>query len=310
MKKITPLLLFITLLFIPLAIHAQEDRTDLAHVEVALWPDFDDPSMLVLITGTMPEDAELPADVTVPLLDGYSRLVVARITDDGNMVDDLELLETTNSVTFSSPEPRFRIEYYAPYTADDDQRQLDFSWESPNLDVDTFQVTVQRPAAATEMTIVPEAVGEVVAQNTGLTEYLLPAQPIPAGTMYEVSVNYGVNSRLLSRDLINDSSLPVADDNGGGAGETAVSEPNSAAENNDTLVLIFGIIGILLITIAATWYIATSRSSNKTPSKPRPNRSKKKRSKAVIFCHECGSSLTTKAAFCASCGTAVKFNKR
>ncbi len=304
MKRYSPLLLLI-LLLAPLALYAQEN-VSLAHIEVALWPDFDDPSTLVLATGTMPDGADLPIEITFPLPEGYNRLVVARVTDDGRMIDDLETLETSNSVTFSSPEPRFRIEYYVPYTADDNQREIEFIWGSSVLNADAFQVTVQRPAPAAELTINPAAVGEVVGQDTGLTEYLLSEQPMPAGESYRVMVNYEVNSRLLSVDLINDQNLPTIDNTdgaeAGNVGETAVSP----TEKSDTLILTLGIIGAVLIAIAATWYIATHYANHQAVSKPKPHQSKKKRKSVKQFCHECGSSMDSGAKFCASCGTAKK----
>jgi len=170
MKRLLPLLLLFALL-LPLATHAQGNSTDIDRMEVSLWPDFDDPSLLVLMTVSMPANASLPADITIPLPDGYDqdRLVVARITEDGNMIDDLQAVKTADSVTFSMPENRFRIEYYVPYTANGDDRQIEFSWLSPDLNVASLQVAVQEPAMATEITTNPEPIGEL-GGGTGLTE--------------------------------------------------------------------------------------------------------------------------------------------
>ena len=296
MKRLLSLLLLLALL-LPLATHAQGNSTDIDRMEVSLWPDFDDASLLVLITASMPANASLPADITIPLPNGYDqdRLVVARITEDGNMIDDLQAVKTANSVTFSMPENRFRIEYYVPYTANGDQRQIDFTWLSSDLNVATFQVAVQKPAMATEMTVIPEPIGEM-GGGTGLTEYLLPEVSLPAGTAYEATADYVVNGRLLSIDILNNNTQPTTD-NG------VTSEP---ADNNDTLIILFGITGILLIAVAIGWYIYTSRQNNKPPQKPKPVRTKQTRVKSARFCRECGSPLTAGAKFCTSCGTAVK----
>ena len=298
MKRLLPLLLLFTLL-LPLSIYAQENSTDVALMEVSLWPDFDDASLLVLATGTMPEGATLPATITFPLPEGYDQLVVARITDDNNMIDDLVTTITGDGVTFSSPESRFRVEYYVPYTATDDQRQIDFSWVSPDLTVDTFQVAIQKPAAAIEMTIDPEPIGEMAGGSTGLTEYVLPEVALPAGTTYEMMANYAVSSRLLSIDLLSDTPVPAADN-------TSPASADPATDDNNALIIIFGVIGVLLIAVAVGWYIYTSRQNSKPSPKPRPTRSNKKRVKAAGFCRECGSSMAAGAKFCSSCGTAVK----
>lgn len=295
MKRLLPLLLLFALL-LPLTSHAQ-GNTNIDRIEVSLWPDFDDASLLVLVTGTMPANAALPTEITFPLPNGYDRLVVARITADGNLIDDIETVKTTNSVIFSSPESRFRIEYYLPYTANGDQRQIDFFWMSPNLDVATFQVAVQEPAMATELTISPDPIGEMVGNITGLTEHVLPEVALPADTVYEATAEYVANGRLLSIDLINDNSQPATDN-----GITVLP----AANTNNPLILVFGIIGVLLIATAVGWYIITSRQNNKPPQKPKPVRTKQKPSTAASFCHECGSPLAAGAKFCASCGTAVK----
>lgn len=302
MKRLLPLFLFLALL-LPFVTHAQENSTDIDRMEVSLWPDYDDASLLVLMTAAMPVNAILPADITIPLPDGYDqdRLIIARITEDGNMIDDLQVVKTANSVSFSMPENRFRIEYYVPYSANGDDRQIEFSWLSPDLNVASFQVAVQEPAMATEITTSPEPIGEL-SGGTGLTEYLLPEVSLPAGTSYEAMADYVVNGRLLSIDILNDDTQPTTNN-----GITVESD----ADNNNTLIILFGVTGVLLIGVAVGWYIYSSRQNSKPPQKPKPTRatqvrSKKTRTKATKFCHECGSPLTAGAKFCASCGTAVK----
>ena len=62
---------------------AQQPATVLEFLEVELWPDFDQPALLVLLSGALPADAPLPATITIPLPEAATINAVARIDAQG-----------------------------------------------------------------------------------------------------------------------------------------------------------------------------------------------------------------------------------
>ena len=65
---------------------AQNPASVIDSLDLEIWPDYDKSSVLVLLTGTLPEDTRLPASITLPLPEVAQLNAVARIdSKDGNM---------------------------------------------------------------------------------------------------------------------------------------------------------------------------------------------------------------------------------
>ncbi len=99
-------------------------------LDLEIWPDYDKASVLVLLTGTLPGDTRFPASVTLPLPEAAQLNAVARFDrKDGNMKDDIFWsTDSPGTLTFITPDLRFRVEYYLPYTVNKTQRSFDYSW--------------------------------------------------------------------------------------------------------------------------------------------------------------------------------------
>lgn len=297
------LLLLLLLLLLPATLVQAQTAVTLETLEVQLWPDYDQESVLVLLTGTLPASTPLPATLTLPLPTGADFNVVARITADDVMTDEGMTPQVgANQVTFTLPDSRFRVEYYQPYSASDTQRAFTFSWQS-EVAVEQLQVTLQQPFAATNVTTVPPATTVSEGQD-GLTYHVLPSQTVAAGDTYTAEIGYTMNNPALTVSFLAQGStseeLPVLD---------AVPVEETETESNWQFWLIG--LGALILVGTAVWYFLSNRSDNSRPSRPKPVRQSaattNKTSKAAVnFCHQCGEALTSGDKFCRSCGTAVK----
>jgi len=294
------------LLILPTTIAQAQTAVTLTSLKVELWPDYDKEAVLVLLTGTLPADTPLPATITLPLPDGADFNVVARITPDNVMTDEgITPQVEDNQVTFTMPESRFRVEYYQPYTANGNERDFTFSWQS-DIAVEQISVIIQQPLAATGMTTIPAAasVGE---EDDGLTYHVLSDQSVAAGDTYNVEINYTMSLPQLTTSFSTPdteaTALPFLD-------ATPVEEPGF----NWGLLLI--VLGVLIVVATAVWYFLGRQSTrSRRPARPKPNRTKPapKTTKAQAaspgkanFCHQCGEPLQAEDKFCRSCGTAVK----
>lgn len=292
MKKQLLFSLFVlTLLFFPATSYTQSSVTAVSSLSVELWPDYDRAAVLVLFTGTLPDNTPLPATVVFPLPDNADLNVVARITAAGNMVDDLQVTDQIGYITFSTSDARFRVEYYQPYTVEGDQHQFNFSWQA-DFAVESFKLAAQQPVSATELQLEPTAVDIFSNTTDGFTYHALSEQPLPANQPFTAQLRYTMSSPQLSSEQLPSTSnvAPVA--------PAPVLEPVTVSGVDWPLILIG--IGSFLITIAVTWQLATYRATRSAVSTLKPSASKTR------FCRECGTSLRPKDRFCRECGTAVK----
>lgn len=231
---------------------AEPDAGRIDTLMVDLWPDYDQASVLVLLTGRLPGDMALPARVTLPL-PGTARLnAVARIdARDGRMKDDILSSPGPGELAFITPDPSFRVEYYLPYTTKNKQRSFDFTWRS-DVSVDRFMVKVQQPAAADTLRTEPAA-PDVLRDENGFNYHFFPVQSLPAGTPYKLHVDYTMNQSKLSV-----SGLPPSVPAAPVAPVAVASKPASPTGINWPLLTL--IAGGALIFLALIWMLVSRRS--------------------------------------------------
>ncbi len=304
MKHKLSLLVLALLLFTPSLALAQTDTPTIDRMSIEIWPDFDQPAVLVLITGFFTDGTPNPTEVTLPLPNEADIHVVAIFTEDEVLTDQgVEYTTDDNTVTFRTPGTGFRLEYYIPYEALGNQREFTYTWLA-DMPVNELTLVVQEPFAATNLTTNPTAAN--VSEEKGLTYHILSPQPVPAGTPFSVDVTYTLSSPQLTVD----SQVPEVD--------TAVSNPEPVPPpaasptsflnlDNINWPLVLAGAGLLLIIAAVIWQIASSRSGSKRPIKPRRQaKSAKSAQTTAKYCHECGQPLQPEDKFCRECGTAVK----
>lgn len=295
------IVVFIAGAFSPVrAVEAQDTPTELEWLTIDLWPDFDRQAVLVLLTGSLPPEVTTPVEIAVPLLPGADVNAVARIDAGDSMLADLDPLIGEESVTFTLPDRRFRVEYYYPYAADGRQRTFTFEWLAPQLSVQDLSLAVQQPALAREMATDPAA--EAITQgNDQLDYYNLPDEAVPAGESYEVDVTYTMSEDRLTAGTAENLS---------GAPEIAPALTDGGLDLDWPVVL--GITGGLLIGVALAWQLFGDRLTGRaTPGKPRPVRTQKQAASprqggTARFCHNCGEQVQPGDRFCRECGTRLK----
>ncbi len=299
-------------------VQAQDTVSSIEDLDIQFWPDFDQRSVLVLLTGTLSN----AGTVTVPFPEDGDFLVLARIDSNNTMIDDIGQPDIANgTATFSMPGPdlTFRLEYYVPYTANGDSRSFSYTWQA-DVPVNQAILRVQRPAAATSMTTVPEATSQVQSQNDGLLYFEMPAQSIGAGQPLSVQVNYTMGADTLTvNTLSTDTETAMPPTSGTTGGETAVS-PSTGSNINIGLIL--GGIGLVLITGVVTWQIASRQGGRRirkpaprrtspkarssAPSKKKPGNAAPSRKTVTRFCHECGEPAQPGDRFCRNCGATLR----
>ncbi len=283
---------------------AQTPLTNLERLEIELWPDFDRPSVLLLVTATLPEDAVDPSSIVLPLPEEATLNAVARMDVDGRLFTDIEYDDgTPGEITIVTGSDRFQVEYYMPYEADDLERIFAFEWRS-DVSITALELSVQQPALAEELSLLPEP-ASVNTGAFGLQYHLLPVRSLPAGQTLSLELAYTMAQDRLTREVL-DEQEPSE--------EATLTGPSPIVDFGPdiNIGLIAAIAGGLVLAAAIAWFIVSSRASSKRVVKPKPVRAPKNvaESRPVQsgsrYCHECGQPVEQEDRFCRSCGTPVK----
>lgn len=313
MRQMTP---FFNRLFIALLVSlsvvgpiaAQSNPTQLTSLAVELWPDYDRPSMLVLLTAALPESTPLPATLTFPIPVGAEIHAVASFNEAGALMSDVDYTVEGGQITMTTPSNRFRVEYYTPYEVEGNEYSYTFEWIT-DLAVDQVTTVVQQPVAAVDFRLNPAATSSAAERGDGLTYHTLPSRPLSAGEPYTVDVAYTVDAPVLSAP----SQSPLATQSSPAAADAA----GATGTGFDPIWLLVGA-GVLAL-VGAAWYIGQRQGRTSSRArKPQPTRATKSKaaganrpaspgaSSTPKFCHNCGQRAQPGDTFCRSCGTQLK----
>jgi hypothetical protein len=293
MKHKYYLLLFLLVMILPIAGHTQGKVMAIDALVVDLWPDYDRTSVLILLTGTLSADTKLPATVTLPLPETAQLNAVARIdSSDGIMKDDIFSSPVPGGLRFTTPDLRFRVEYYLPYVVNNNQRTFNFTWLA-GLSVNSFQVKIQRPVSASFLATKPASMNILKGQD-GFTYYAFPIQAVPAGQSFSVDVDYTMNTAQLS---VASLATPSTDLQKPGLPSTS----KTGAGINWTIVAV--VAGGVIIVIIFIWQIATRRgSSNQSVIQD----AKAQKQSQADFCSNCDNPIDIDDRFCRNCGAVLR----
>lgn len=286
---------------------AQGSAAALEFLNVEFWPDFDQPAVLVLLTGELPAEESLPTSITLPIPEEATINAIARIDSEGNMFTDLASDDSVpGQLTLTVTEPTFRIEYYLPYESAGDLREFAFQWLA-DLDVNQLLTTFQQPSLATDVALSPEPTRTQNGQFD-LLYHEIASQAVPAGIPFNFEASYRMIRPELSAEALAVQPPPAT------APSLGVPEQNASSESDfNWLIVLAAVVAVLAFAVVA-WLIYSNQKRNRRVRKPRPTaRSQKRRSSAPTsggskskFCHECGQPLDPADKFCRNCGTVVK----
>ena len=292
MKREYFFLLIFLVLILPGAGHTQDVKA-IDSLTIEFWPDYDRASILVLLTGTLPVNTKLPASVTLPFPETAQLNAVARIdSSDGIMKNDIFYSHAPGEIIFIVPDFRFRLEYYFPYAANNNQRTFDFTWLA-DLSVSRFQLKVQQPASAISLTTVPPT-KNVLRGEDGLTYYAFPVQSVPAGQSFSVHVAYTMTTAKLSVESLAPANTDVQ--------EPGLPSTLKGDEGINWPIVAIVMTGIILV-IVFVWLTITRRAGF---NRQVTHDAKVKIKSPSDFCRKCGKPTGKDDRFCSNCGSSLQ----
>lgn len=271
-----------------------QSNTVIDTLAVRIWPEYDQPAVLVIYDIKVAPETILPVEMTFRLPKTASLQAVAR-EQDGNLVTidyDKPVRDDYLSITLKINEhTNYRLEYYLPFSQMGAVRIFAFSWAGDYL-VRRMTLSVQEPTGAKNMKITPN-LGKAVPGPDGLMYYEGVFENVAAGQEFTLQASYDKNDNVLSA-----SSAPVE------SSKPLNEAAGQSAPLTDYLPWFLGGLGVALVIAAAIWFTngAGGRFQAAKPGRRKHTATKQKTNEDAIYCPQCGKRATEHDRFCRACG--------
>lgn len=186
-----PLLLYGLIVAAATASWAQT-ATRLQRLEIAFWPEYDQPAMLVMYRGWLPMDEPLPSMVTLPIPWAVEvpSAVAKRGPGTGLLVAPytVETGSDWNRLHLQTDLPEIRLEFYVDLDTTQSQRTFTLHWPGGPAIAD-LSYEVMQPPGSTDFTVKPGSNTRTVGPD-GLGYFAEELGSVPADGEFFVQVSY------------------------------------------------------------------------------------------------------------------------
>ncbi len=308
MRKFTLFILILfVFLYLPQAAHAQQ-AISFDSIQIDLWPEYDQPAMLVIYRATLAAGTTYPATlaIRIPASAGEPNAVAVR-QEGGlpvNVAYERQVLGEWATLILTTDAPGLQIEYYDPgIERNGTSRRFQYNWPG-DYAVGNVILLVQQPTGAENITTFPN-LGSQTQDDYGLFYYGGEIGSIAAGETFDLTVTYEKQSDVLTVNYLPvESSQPVSEET---AGRVNVG---------DYLPLGLGMLGGVVIMVGVYWYWSTGRklgASRAIPRRATPSKQAMEPELHVnegdvqsVFCQQCGKRAEAGDKFCRACGTKLR----
>lgn len=299
-KQFFTLLLVAAALLLPVSPAAAQSKMTLDFMRVQLWPEYDQPSVLVIYDFQTPVQANYPQQIQLRLPKGANLSAVAQQSQQSLLTMPYDNPVTEGDwqiLSFSAPAAgAYRVEYYIPFSKTGITRNYSYSWPG-DYAVKEFSISVQEPAGSAHLTTTP-ALADVSPSTDGFTYHRGSIGLMADGQNFDLQISYSKADDSLSAS---GSAIQPA----GG------SLTGSQASFTNSLPWIIGALGLLLIIGGGLWYWISGRSQAE-PARPRHRAAEAEDAAPQDdqrYCAQCGKRAQPGDRFCRACGTRIPAEK-
>lgn len=300
--KASSLALALILLFGALTAMAQDADPTIKTASLRLWPEYDDPGLLVIFSADFADQIGFPRDISIPLPSGARNVQAAYPDASGSLLNaDSQINE--GQLTYKQlPMPAFHIEYYVDRQPSGDQREITHVLQAP-FAIEALEITVQQPARATEFSVSPMAESSYTGDD-GLTYHVFNRTNLAAGDVLEITLRYIKTDSGVSRPQ-----LAVTGNTATAAAPTIPAASPKAVGGITWLPWVLVGAGATALAVLATYWLLSQRQQHSLTAQSRqgpsraPTRADAKPAPGVTsFCTQCGHPHGRDDRFCAQCG--------
>lgn len=298
MRKIGLLSVLLFLLVLPLSAGAQSGEVILNEVNISIWPEYDDPGLLVFYDFSPAPGTVFPVEIGIFIPDDASLFQVAKQDENGKLIN---IPYGTGDATGSWQEVKltldnqtvYHLEYYDSLPKNGNKRTFEYTWPG-NYQVNTFVVSVQEPTETSAFSSTPP-LPNVGALFNGLKQYSGTFGSLAKDEKWSLQVSYE-----RSTDALSIEGQPI---------QGSDIQPTATKPFSDYLPFIMGGFAILLIAVGLVWFWQSGRQT--TTSKQGRKRHTVSSQPASggqgqVYCHECGKRAQQNDKFCRACGAKLR----
>jgi len=313
------------------AMAASDSPPAIKTMKVQVWPEYDDPRVMVTYQGEFKDGSIFPQPVKFPAPLGSEMAMVCALKppDDEHLCQLYDTLTGSDalSVSYTLPIPTYYLEYYWDGIRTETGKSFSFNYVSPYA-IDTLELEVQQPLKATDFKLA-QPYASATSDGLGMKYYNYMFKNVTPGQTISIDASYAKPD--------NKPSVPKKTNIGtstAGAGYEFNFIGTGAA------LLVVGVIGFVLLRrnrAAATVRVSASRRVARidarralsqpaqtqhaesqqgrrpvTAKLPRPIQVRPRQptqptqiSANAVFCSKCGTKLAEEAIFCHACGANV-----
>ncbi|MHB0980888.1 MAG: zinc ribbon domain-containing protein [Thermoleophilia bacterium] len=274
-------------------------------MKISIWPEYDDPRVLVIYQGDLDESVQLPADVTFNLPKGAEVGMACEVDPSGGhscrpfkLADRGEYQSLTYRV--EAQRKIFFEYYYEAFPAGVPARSFDVSL-LPAFPVAELTVEVQEPARSTDFAVTP-ALPEQITDSEGLVYHQQVFTAPPVGGPIDLSIAY---SKQDDKPSVSPSSEAGTD------GAATVGAQGGGSRSLIVVVIVVGLAALGLVGFRAFKPASAtprgkggaSRGGRQGGSGSGGSRQQPaSRARGTKFCTDCGAGLNREHRFCPECG--------
>jgi hypothetical protein len=293
MRKLILILMLGMFLAFPFSASAQSSAT-LSSVIVQFWPEYDRPSMLVIVDFQVATVSTLPVTLNFRIPLDAELIAVAADTGGGQFVNSLYdeptmagEYQTFNMVIEDNLPHRF--EYYQPLSFNSGERVFSYLWDN-GYAVENFKYLFLEPLDVTSISLDPNYATQE--SSNGLKYYDGALVVLAAGEQYTLNLSYEkTTDMLVSQAQAVQIAEPVNEDTPG-----RVSLANS-------LPYIIGGLGFIMIAGGLAYYFQWGRRSAGSKLRKRSHTHNQEDNTASMYCPQCGARAKSSDRFCRTCGS-------
>lgn len=296
MRKWLSILAILGALFLPILVHAQS-QVHLSSLQVQLWPEYDQPSMLVIYDFKVPSGTSLPIDIPIRFPSSGNLVAVASQSSSGSLVNTAYTGPVTSgdwqSVTVNIKDQTvYHLEYYEPISKTGTIRQFSYLWPG-DYPINDFTLSVRMPVDTVQMTTDP--IMDQSQGSDGTTYFQKDFGALTVGQQLTLNINYTKSSDKLS--------VPQPD--------VQPSEPLSTALGRvmfgNYVPYLLGGLGVILIAGGLVYFWRSGRGDKPRGRKRHAGHTEQDDSE--VYCHQCGARAQKGDRFCRVCGTKLRLEE-
>jgi hypothetical protein len=277
---------------------AQSDIT-LPLVSVQLWPEYDQPSMLVITDFEIPAETSLPVNLTFRIPKDANLIAVAIYTAEGELDDNVifdgpKVNNEWQVFTITMTTHAARFEYYDALAFNGNQRTYTYAWNG-RYAVDQFHIRVLEPLDTISLTTDPALLS--ISKEDDLKYFSGDIGKLALGEKFSLDLAYEKTSKALVFESQGIQPADPVDEN----------TPGRVSLNN-SLPYVIGGLGLIMLLGGSIYLWQSGRSP---AVKPRQRSSKGEAGSVVSesYCPQCGARAQAGDRFCRTCGARLRYQE-